>query len=196
MSETDISREAVERDARYWSDWADDVERANGAGADVANMREMMARVLALRDALDQMEDKYIDMMAQRTAANREKAEAQLEASAAKFRLELAEKAFAPVLDWYQSDEEHLRPLDQRVADAITDLQGDRASLLQAEREKVEAVAAERERIIAQFHDVVDVEHGLRDINLNAGSDGWKTHSYTAERINLTIDAIRSEDTE
>ena len=54
--EIDLTQEAVERDARYWSDWADDVERGNGAGADVANMRRMMTTLRALSARLAEVE--------------------------------------------------------------------------------------------------------------------------------------------
>lgn len=49
-------------------------------------------------------------------------------------QLAAVEAAFAPVQDWYQSDEEHLRPLAERVADAVEDLQSDRAELLALRR--------------------------------------------------------------
>jgi hypothetical protein len=36
----------------------------------------------------------------------------------------------APVLDWYQPDDQHLRPLYDILRDIVTDLQTDRAILL------------------------------------------------------------------
>ena len=45
--------ETVERVAKYWADWADDVERMNGAGSDVANMRRMMDTLRALASERD-----------------------------------------------------------------------------------------------------------------------------------------------
>lgn len=43
-------------------------------------------------------------------------------------------EALEPVLHWYQSDEEHARPLIDIVRDIVADLQSDRASLLRAHK--------------------------------------------------------------
>jgi hypothetical protein len=42
--------------------------------------------------------------------------------------------ALGPVLDWYQSDEEHDRPLPDLIADAAADLAADREELLALRR--------------------------------------------------------------
>ena len=38
--------------------------------------------------------------------------------------------ALQPIMDWYQSEEQHLRPLPDIVADVVGDLKGDRSDLL------------------------------------------------------------------
>lgn len=45
-----------------------------------------------------------------------------------------ARSALGPVLDWYQSDEEHDRPLPDLIADVAADLASDRAELLALRR--------------------------------------------------------------
>lgn len=45
-----------------------------------------------------------------------------------------ARSALGPVLDWYQSDEEHDRPLPDMIADAAADLAADREELLALRR--------------------------------------------------------------
>jgi hypothetical protein len=61
---------------------------------------------------------------------------------AAKAEKRAIEASFEPVLHWYQSDEEHMRPIEDRVADAVADLQEDRAENIKSKAEKRAAVAA------------------------------------------------------
>ena len=48
MTQTDTSREVVERDAEYWERWAADIRANNGSVADAANMDAICARYRAL----------------------------------------------------------------------------------------------------------------------------------------------------
>ena len=48
----------------------------------------------------------------------------------AQAQLDAVQAAVAPVLDWYQSDEQPPRPLAEIVADVVADLQADRTELL------------------------------------------------------------------
>lgn len=47
-----------------------------------------------------------------------------------KTELDKIKEAFEPVLHWYQSDEDHERPLSEMIADATEDLKNDRVDLI------------------------------------------------------------------
>lgn len=64
MTETDTSREAVERDAGYWEGWAADIRANNGSVADAANMDAICARYRALLARAEKAEAERDDLLA------------------------------------------------------------------------------------------------------------------------------------
>jgi hypothetical protein len=70
---------------------------------------------------------------------------------AAEARERAIETAFEPVQHWYQSDEEHMRPIEDRIADAVADLQEDRAENIKSKARERAAVAAAYEQTIGSL---------------------------------------------